>query len=239
MPISFLVRQYTQEALDFIMSNSSHAFTPVHRKAFYDMLSLHSGDMYQRIRGFIALESAQHVLPIFYQSKFAVDAMPERVYALPQTTIDLAKRILQKETIQRSIVQNIMDQGYESFGILIQEASDAPEMFPVNAVWAGKTAHVALLEVLGIDIFQNLQTHIVVGRTLEGKLQYDSWQNVSDEVFVLRTDGDAAGAAALAFASSATNTICNPLKLQEFWEWWLTKAIPQAWELAENSSGHT
>ncbi len=37
------------------------------------------------------------------------------------------------------------------------------------------------------------------------------------------------------WANKSPSITFNPQKRLEFWEWWLNKAIPQAWELANNS----
>lgn len=181
--------------------------------------------------GLARIQSRAVCRALFYQGHFSDDAMPERVYALPKMLLELAGKILQQTFVQKSFIQNALDQGYEAFGILLQEAFDSPEDFPLNAVLAGKTAYNALAEVVGGDIFHHLQRDIVVGRTPQGQLQYAAWQSVTDEVFVLRTGGDTAGAAALAFASNAASTNCDSGRLLEYWQWWLSEAIPQAWEL--------
>ncbi len=239
MPIPFSIDRYVHEVQELVRADASHSLLPVYRKELYSRVTSYDEVFSNQWRGWLAIEAAQYVLPIFYQANFVVDAMPERVYNLPNVSVDIAVNILRKTSVQDITIQSILDQGYESFGILIQESFEDPESFPVNAVWAGKTTYNALLEVLGRDVFQRLQSNIVVGRTVDGKLNYKPWQTLTDEMFVLRTDGDAAGSAALAFASSSISTSCDMSKLLEFWEWWLTEAIPQAWELAERSSNRT
>lgn len=60
----------------------------------------------------------------------------------------------------------------------------------------------------------------------------DKWddEDVGDVV-----DGDAAAAAAVAMAYNTPNKELDPQKFQEFWIWWLTEAIPMAWEAARNN----
>ncbi len=52
----------------------------------------------------------------------------------------------------------------------------------------------------------------------------------------LDPSSDAAIWAAASYAGSVWDTAYNLIKGKEFWEWWLTEAIPQAWNLAHDQN---
>src|SRR4051812_48114341 len=149
MSLPFSIRHQIAEALDWIASEPNHSLLPAQRKRLYALVAAHDPVFSTTWRGWLAIQAAQYELPLFYRGHFTDDAMPERVYALPRKSVELAIKIQQHASIQESLIQSTTDQGYEAFGILLQEASDDPESFPINAVWAGKTAANALLEVAG------------------------------------------------------------------------------------------
>jgi hypothetical protein len=126
---------------------------------------------------------------------------------------------------------------------MLNESDYNPEGFPVNAILAGGTSERALAEVLGwyrFDLIRQdekdywLRPPFAASRDSED--QFEGTDTViheepTDEKLV-RVGSDAAGEAAVAYACGPTSIRCGPERLEEFWTWWLTEAIPKAWQMA-------
>ena len=90
-----------------------------------------------------------------------------------------------------------------------------------------------LYETLGRDPLDGLGYSLIKGNT--GR--YVPATEWTDEQLA-RFGGwsiDTAAYGAMVYAGSLTddNADCDPQRLEEFWEWWLTDALPTAWAAKE------
>lgn len=219
-----LLTQRIDKALEEIRSHPEHRLEAKRRRMIYEAFGEKSDLVAKRARGWLAVLTAQYVLPI--GEKF----LPNE--DIPRRLVTLAQRVLEgtvdpQVASKREIVEgvDIQDWGY-------------PEESPWNVYIAGKTGDRALMETLGQDPFalgvvwipdQNMTMFVSDAREVHG-VPMDQW---SDEMLA-ENFGDTASAAAVAFACDPLSPTlkCDPDKFLAFWEWWLIEAIPMAWEKA-------
>jgi hypothetical protein len=100
-----------------------------------------------------------------------------------------------------------------------------------NAYLAGTAAHRALTEAAGVDPFKKISWIRAWDSPARGG-QPIPFDQLPDEKLAERL-GDAASAAAVAYAYDADQLKCDSNKFLEFWRWWLEEAIPAAWKCME------
>jgi hypothetical protein len=134
---------------------------------------------------------------------------------LPRYTLDLAEAVWQGEVDPAAVLpyQAII---YQMLGTNL---GFAEEELPARAFDVVRSAYEALNQVLGFSPFDGVQ---ITPDTSEWSL--------------LGTDA-AAASAVRAFSGVfdgpyATDTV-DPQRQRAFWEWWLTKAVPNAWAAEE------
>jgi hypothetical protein len=89
-------------------------------------------------------------------------------------------------------------------------------------------AYRALKETLG-DIFLNCDPLHEIA-CVNGRLIYDDDQKAPGWEHAQFPEAKAVTYAAFAFAGNTREDTCDPAKLAEFWQWWLTSAIPETFE---------
>lgn len=207
------------EALAAVRASPSHRFAPHQRQAVYAALSPVSDSLNYRVRAWLAIITARRVLPIFQQA-LPLEEMPRRL-------IDLAEAVVQGKLAADSMeVKSYADQSYHR----MSSARLATMPWPVHL--AAYAARKALLEACGIEPLSDLDECCMY--TFDGDaIPGSEW---TDEDLCLDEAGDAASAAAVASAADTSTSFattstpaCEPAKLLEFWEWWLTEAVPAAW----------
>lgn len=204
------------------------------RRAFYEAL----GDDVQarRLRGWLAILSAQHVLPIVL-STTPWDAQPLQ-------NLDAAIRFLQGEPYPLAegpeiSAEQVIEASYHADSDAYDPLTD---MYRADIGRASAATHKALLEATGrLDSFKT--TKYMHGRRENGfyfrGLALPDNQILGDDedwsIFV--AVGDAAGAAAVASACTSERSACDPAKLRAFWEWWLYEALPRAAQIIKYGPG--
>lgn len=181
------------------------------RRDFY--LDLGDDEFARRFRGWMAVLSAQRVLPILMQF---TPYEPQ-----PFKEIDACIRVLRGMELPEDVAI-IVDEGYHWRGMDLGEDLVTGETL-LNVGLASMAAHKALLEVQG---WPNPFEYAVRPGTPELE-----WPD--DEFFAkVVAVGDAAGCAAMAAGCSTTSFARDPERVGAFWTWWLDVAWPQAEQYA-------
>ncbi len=160
----------------------------------------------QRLQANLAIITAQRVLPI-WQKRMPEDKTPD--YA-----INLARMILDGTIDHKVASQEANGKIWNHFGNRIESRKISR-----RAIYAYSAAIEALFIVLGRKPFEYLDI--------------DEYNTNGD---IPPGEGDVASSAIIAYVEILSEIDANLKKNLEFWEWWLTEAIPQAWELAQQSS---
>ena len=206
------------------------------RQALYESLGSYSDPIVRRTRGWLAVLAARKVLPIF-QRYCPLEELPAQ---LIQTSADLIE--LKVSAIEAADVE---DHGYHALGHSLGTDAVSDRYFE-NAHLAALAAYKSLLETSGLeDPFSNAELHVKGTGSFAslhsfagpGKSPEEGWISAvdwNDHDWGLTAQGDTAGTAAIAFSCSEDATDCDPVRLQEFWTWWLTEAVALAWKQASD-----
>jgi hypothetical protein len=168
-----------------------------------------------RIRGRLALLTVQHVLAI-WENQCPDDPQPQRVLARAEAV--LAGVVSPEIGAQEAYtIEGNFDASYAD-----------PDTSGVNldAGYVLLAAIEALFEASKVYRFSGDE---------EDEYPYDpetSAQTSEDEIDY--TCMDTAGWASYAYAGGPWAFSFDPAKSKEFWEWWLSKAILEAWDIARD-----
>jgi hypothetical protein len=222
------VKQVINSALSDVDTEPKHRLSHQRRLEIYNIIKASSSSNNQRVTQWLAAITAQRVLPLF-QQEFPDDTLPEEL-------INTAIGVLQGK-IDNTAAKNIQDQGYQASGA--SWGYDEEEI-TWNAELAGSAAYHALMESRGQEPLEHLDMIFEIGVV---SMLSGNWVNeypepkgadqFTDENLCEFPNCDTAGIAAVAFSCHPGGPICDALKLKEFWTWWLTEAIPRAWEIAQ------
>jgi hypothetical protein len=203
------------------------------------------GNVGDRVRGWLAILAAERVLPIFEQGVFSPDDLVEEDRKLPITLLAMAKNLMQGSVSPEELDQANMEVhgADQEIALWLNDTRFEP-VFPVNAVLAGQACQRALGEVLGWYLLESL-SHYGKGYFVQkpgdmasgasSTFQHRASEELTDEQFVW-SKAETAGSAAVASACSAPSIECDPERLQDFWKWWLTEAIPEAWQMVADEN---
>jgi hypothetical protein len=237
------------EALEAMRSHPRHHLAPYYRQKIYTLLkSFNRGNQLDpsrvpsvenlgdRVRAWLAIWTAERVMPIFEQGPFGVEDVTEETLSLPPMLLEAAKGVMQGKVAPEAVDQN-RQIAFQEYSIMLDESKYEPEILPVNAILAGWASECALSEVSGwytFDWFSENEKKRWLrppyGAIGHGEYELSSVEP-NDEMLV-HLGGDTAGVAAVGYACGLLSTECEPERLEEFWTWWLTEALPQAWERA-------
>lgn len=212
MTIPVKLQQFINEALTAVRTHPQHDLNLGYRQAIWAMLeprantylarnSLNIKTAGHRRRSCLAILAIRNVLPIWKQ-EFPNDKMPEHILSEAQ------------KVINRLGSAGAALKGFDDYWEYAEEvASHSKSM----AIAVGYGAALALLTAIDDENFS------------------------PDEINVHLTDSqefdcnDASFFAAVAYANGPCwDIVANPkpdsAKRRQFWEWWLTKAVPAAWQ---------
>ena len=244
-----LLQKAILEALEAMRSNPRHHLAPYYRQNIYTLLkSFNMGNQLRpsrvpsvenlgdRVRAWLAIWSAERVMPIFEQGPFGVEEVTEETLSLPPMLLEAARGVMQGKVAPEAIDQN-RQIAFQEYLIMLDESKYEPEILPVNAILAGWTSERAVSEVLGWYRFDWFDEDLKKrwfrpSYGVSGHGEYEASSGESNDELLVQMGGDAAGVAAVGFACGLLSTECEPERLEEFWTWWLTEALPQAWALA-------
>ena len=230
MPIPSEVQKLIDSALVDVAAQPQRQLLPVRRLPIYRALQMAAGPgAAERVRGRLALLAACRVLPLWQAAMpiYAEDDVDEhgvvanklaehflaRAEGVLRGTVDLD--LVRKEDADYwYVVGNVEVEIFEAL-----EETDGPLFY---AFFALDAAYKALHEALGYEQLGRLK----------------GWESHTDDTLP-RFACDAASSAAIAASGGGDLDAGPPIDLPkrlEFWEWWLTSAIPAAWE--SGHSGH-
>lgn len=198
-----------------IQSDPHHCLQAQKRQEIYEAFGPRTDRQATRARGWLAVITARHVLPIFEQ------ALPEETN--PRKLIEIAEATLRGNLRVEEAIHEAAE-GHEIAGRLWGREEIEVTW---NAYLAGTAAHRALAEAAGVDPFMEISWIRASESPAQGG-QPIPFDQLPDEKLAERL-GDTASAAAVAYAYDADQLKCDPNKLLEFWSWWLEDAIPAAW----------
>lgn len=200
IPLS--LQQLINESLDGVYVHHLHALLPIHRQAIYDCLGPARDSQARRIRGWLDIVTARRVLPIWLADR----PHDGRVMRL----LTLAERVLRNQGDERGV----RDEAEVVWWWLTDddhggryEKLSSPAYYSLGA---------AILAV-----FSSLDDNPLIGMHLEGS---ETDANIDE------ASSDAAKWAANAAAGPVWRQDSNNAERLKFWEWWLTEAVPAAWE---------
>lgn len=197
------------QASQLLHSNTEYQIKPVTRLNIYAVFDLFEGKLARIWFTRLEILTAKRVLPIWQE------ALPNN--QLPEQILDLAEQVL-NGSLDFEIARNAsaLDELYQLLG------GDLEDEVPATVEFAGEAAYCAFVNIRH-QPFQNLLVD----------------EKLTDDKFYSQLGGDAASSAVKAFAGVLMDGYwvkkSDPQKRLEFWEWWLTEAIPQAWDLAQSS----
>jgi hypothetical protein len=221
MPIPPEVQKLLNSALADMSVDPRHQLMPVRRLPIYQALQAASvPGTSDRVRGWLALLAARRVLPLWQRAMplYEDDDPDERgveANKLAEHFLARAEGVI-RGTVDRDVARKEdSDYWYVVGNIELEifearEETDGPFFY---AFFALDAAYKALHEALGYEQLGRLK----------------GWET--------RFACDAASSAVIA-ASGGGDVVegppIDPQKRLEFWEWWLTSAIPAAWEAGQN-----
>jgi hypothetical protein len=229
------VRELANFGLDMMRQHPQHHFDWHIRRAMYKEFKSHDLKRGQAAHGWLAVITAEFVLPIFTAANSEDD--------LPVRLLDIAQKIMmQQESISLEAIEQLLDEGYMGTGI---DAIEWRDKVAYNAEYAGATCYKALLEASGHqDLLDNVETLKIgvypngnmvmsIGGT-EAGATWSSGDTLSDEEIAhLAAYSDTASPAAIASSCGIDNRIIDYAKLSSFWEWWVNSALKEAWTKVE------
>lgn len=220
MSMPTYLRTIVEQSLKEIHQNPEHRFEPKKRREIYDAFGLWEDVNVKRSRGQLAVITARYVLPIFEKGFPEVDT--------PRKLIDMAEKVVLGELDVNFAIREAAN-GQEVAGRLWGYDEKA---ISLNATIAGNAAHRALAEAAGVDPFESKVKEVIKWKG--SRVEKMTIEDLTDEELAEKF-GDTASAAVVAFAYNTEQLKCDPQKFLEFWKWWLTQAIPSAWEITQHS----
>lgn len=223
------IRQLIDETLVIVRRDPLHEMGQEQRRRIYE--ALWSRPQGEKASKWLAILSARRVQPIF-QERVAVSSFANDEFAmnLLDRILNIAEKILTGELSLEDVRRGQKSGSIEDFYHSILFAAE--NEFPYYVWLATLAADNARLEAMG---YKPLQTRISSeGADENGNLiitPSGGWSEVRLAGSGAHAD-DAAVDAAFAFAKCITREEYDSGKVFEFWKWWLTEAIPQAWQKA-------
>lgn len=202
--IPLSLEQLLAASMEAIGAHPQHALLPIRRRAIYAALGpLGDPQAFQR-RERLDIITAQHVLPLWHEER---------------PTDDRAEHLL-------ALVQTIMDDQVD-----MQAAQE-----DVEAIWRWLTEDDGgRYEKLSTPVYYALGAAIAAAvAALEGNplLTMRLDENETDANIDLASS-DCAKWAANAVAGPVWKPDSDSAKRLEFWTWWLTEAVPAAWNAVD------
>jgi len=222
------------EAVELVEASPTHHLDWRHRREMYKTFGSASDPTVLKVRGWLAVLSAQYVLPLFEKRPLATLISDDPNFeGVPRRAIDAAINMLH-DSADQQVVAYVHNDAYMTFGTW----GDGDPSFSMKATTAGFCSYKAMLEVMG-----NLEPFALAESFHKGTkpgLPQDNSRTdwISGDEFTdtdwaeIAACGDAAGCAAIAYACDPNSLDqCDPEKLKAFWTWWLLEAIPKAWAI--------
>ncbi|HEU4323543.1 MAG TPA: Imm5 family immunity protein [Roseiflexaceae bacterium] len=226
MKLSIKITDLAAQGLEQMENHPKHHFDWRTRREIYRLLRDKHGRAGTQVHGWIAVNAAEYVFPIF-AAAFPDDRLPGRL-------IRYAKRILNGSIDRKSWrIKMLEEEGYMGTGIdNMVVRNDLPAY---NADYAGAAAYHALMEARGalrlLDNVEGLRRRdgmFVSGGMETADPTEDSRLFTDEDIAHLAAYSDTAGPAAIAFACEHEQFLVHPERLRVFWRWWVEVALPDA-----------
>ena len=240
------VEEVVGEAVRAVEAHPRHALEWFLRRRLYRAFGSFEQGKVRAARGWLAILAAQKVLPLFIE-RLPYHSLPLHLVAVAIDELSAYRDgtyVVTYDQTERG--KDLLELSYGALGNELYEDEQARTFFAADL--AATAADKALREARGWeDPFERLE-HVYQGTGDHAGLMSFRTGTVSDdwvaaagrgeETWVhLAAVGDTAGAAALAFAYRSSVVTCDPNKLRTFWLWWLTEALPKAWQLSQLGKG--
>ncbi len=228
------IEPLTREALTVMRTDPQRNVSLLLRHAIYQKMNgtrIGSPPTLNPVRSKLSLLTAQYVLPIWQGitpiwsyseeeiNKWNLSVEESEQFrnlpddnVFPERLIEMMNGLL-KGTISAEVAMQRINEEHiwEVAGAIILEFFQIRKDLPLVACHACETAVTALYESLGYDFFNGLSD---LGNFVDDNLP-DHYR-------------DAASHAVIAYGGGTAKEPVDFNKRQEFWEWWLTEAIPIA-----------
>lgn len=209
------------EALEQIEQHPSHAYYPEKRGILISELMKH-GELGINTRRWAAFFAGQYVLPIFENYEFSENL--EKYKSSARDILTMAEDVL----LGRMSIEKAQNEVY----ILHDIVPNARLNFPINVGFAWSTSYRVLTEAANYDLFW--QHRNLYRMDKDGNLVRVTNERLTDAYWIHTGGGDTASTAIFTYAWDSNKKIIEPRKSFEFWQWWLTKAIPDGWSKASD-----
>lgn len=186
-------------SLSQMLQHPQHVLLPIYRRKIYEIVNSDPGIREQKIYERLSIRTAEYVLPIWQQT-WPTDY-------LPQFMLATAKQVL-TGTVSPTQAKQIAGDAWQQ----LEQLGSAPHTAASShAFHAGQAAVETLFAVLGRPPFDG-----VLVEEYDTDADLDPWSS------------DPALWAVTAYAGGAWEQTSDANKRREFWEWWLTEAIPSS-----------
>ena len=216
LPLTQELIRLTQHGLEEVIQDPIHQLRAIKRLEIYKLLiSAEKFNKIYQIRGILGIKSVKLIMPIWkslVQTQGKSFSNKDKV--LPYDFLKASENLINGagsiENARKMCASGWYDVGYIHSKVIENNLPEEMYYIPGAAV-------NLLHEIIGVEFL--------------GKLQ--SWEQMSnDELAKFSFACDVAGLVENSYIGIEK---ANNQRRLEFWIWWLTEAIPQAWELAQSS----
>jgi hypothetical protein len=213
MPIPTGLKKLTDDALNRMKASADHQIAPPILAEMHNAFGIPIDPIANRARGYVAILTAEHVLPI-WKAHLPNETTPDQVLVL-------AHEILMGNA-NIDEVYDFADHARYMLGNAVDNMDLDLGEYSFQADFAGKTTHNALRYLIHLYCFTR-KISLYGYRELEPEDLNDPWAEtmITAVQAYAGIDQDEYGEWSGKF---------DPVKCQTFWQWWLTEAIPAAWD---------
>jgi hypothetical protein len=215
------LRNALELALTFMHADSQRRLPWILRDIIYDAFGRKRTKNRYRCRTWVSILAARRVYP------FAASAVPGGVEIIDRW-LDLATDLVEQR-ISRDAgpVKEYVLPGFTNVIEPYYEDPDIVTRITFNVNCAFRAADIAAAEAIGSEGLEQVDSYVV--RNVDGVVTSDYYMR--DEQLVWTGASDAAACAAVAEAWDMEKGRWDPARQERFWQWWLTDAVPRAWQL--------
>jgi hypothetical protein len=222
------IQRLVDETLDLVRSHPQHEMGQQQRRKIY--AALWASPKGNRASRWLAVLSARRVQPIYEDEMVARPYNRESEVQLVDRMLMLAEQvasgIVSWEEFKRRQANDEIEDFYHNCLIAAQEPLP-------GYVWlVALAAENALNEALGLRPFETLLSGEVTDEAgITIITDSDTWSDPQLAGAGMHAD-DASLDAAYGYGRMTSHDTYDVARVLDFWEWWLTDALQQAWQLA-------
>jgi hypothetical protein len=218
MALQPILQEQIHASWDWLHADPQHTLTPAQRRAIYTAIGPRSDRHSQHLRAWLDILTAQRLFPL-WQPFWSGDNEPERL-------IQAAVSVL-KGTIPISQAEALLANALE--GSDLSPIGEEYSTFHIFCIC--ELAILALAEALGRDSGDDY-----LMRSHPTEVDVSKWCDAAGWAAVVIGGGTWHPDLQHPHVGRWDRTGADVLVRQRmFWEWWLTEAIPAAWQAAEGS----